>query len=107
MAPSFDPWQNYRQRRRLLIGSILVGLGLFVAGGFTARAQHSVTPFYIGLALLVGLTAWGAAPFSDFPCPKCGEPFLQKGRQRNLFARKCLHCRHPKWADPNGSSPTG
>jgi hypothetical protein len=106
MAQPFDPWQNYRQRRRLLVGSTLAGLALFIAGGCIARAQHAVPPFYIGLGLFVGLVAWGTAPLADFPCPKCGEPFVHKGRRRNMFARACLHCQHPKWAPAPETDPT-
>jgi len=95
MAKNPDPWQNYRQRRRLLLGSILAGLAVFITGACIARAQHAVQPFYIGLALCVGLLAWGSAPLADFPCPKCGESFAH-----NLFTRSCLHCLHPKWAEP-------
>jgi hypothetical protein len=93
-------WQDYRNRRRLLLCTALAGAAVFALCIFVARARHSVGPFYWGLAVLVGGIAWGTIPLADFPCPKCGEPFSQKGWIRNLATRTCLHCRHPKWSDP-------
>lgn len=96
MAQNPDPWQEYRRSRRLLLGSALFGLAALAAGFAIARGQHSAKPLYVGLAALVLLLIWGSAPLGGFPCPHCGEPFTSKGRQRNLFTRKCLHCQHPR-----------
>jgi hypothetical protein len=96
MAQPLDPWQDYRHRRRLLLWAVLAGLALFGAGLHLARTRHSAKPFYVGLALLTGLCAWGTTPLAEFPCPRCGEPFSSRGRRRNLFTRKCLHCQYPK-----------
>jgi hypothetical protein len=37
-----------------------------------------------------------------FGCPRCGRRFfMPKGRNPNIFARRCMHCGLPKWAsDP-------
>jgi predicted RNA-binding Zn-ribbon protein involved in translation (DUF1610 family) len=35
-----------------------------------------------------------------FPCPRCGKWFFAKWWYRNSFARRCVHCGLPKWADP-------
>jgi hypothetical protein len=41
--------------------------------------------------------------YSTWPCPRCGEPFHGKTRWYanwiNPFARRCLHCRLPRWAE--------
>ena len=100
MSPSSEPWQEYRRRRRLLLGAALAGLVLFLGSFPVARARHSAKPVYIGLGLCIGLIAWASAPISDFSCPQCGEAFMHNGRHRDLFTRKCLHCQHPRWADP-------
>jgi hypothetical protein len=100
MSPRTDPWQVYRRLRRVLFGAALVGLGCFGVGFHLARTRHAVTPFYVGLAVWVGMIAWGAMPLGEFPCPRCGEPFSQRGRTRNLLSRRCLHCQLPKWANP-------
>jgi hypothetical protein len=100
MAQSRDAWREYRKYRRLLVWGVLAGLALFAGGILLARSWHSARPFYVGLALLVGALAWTSVPLAEFPCPRCGEPFSHRGRARNLFARRCLHCQHPKWSDP-------
>lgn len=96
MARTPDPWQEYRRSRRLLLGSALAGLAALTVGFYVAKVQHSPKPLYVGLATLVLLAIWGSGPLAEFPCPHCGEPFTRKDRQRNLFTRKCLHCRHPR-----------
>jgi len=98
MPPPIDAWQDYRRRRKLLLWAALAGAAVFAVCIQVARVEHSVKPFYWGLAVLAGAAAWALLPLADFPCPNCGEPFSQKGRTRNLFNRVCLHCRHPKWA---------
>jgi hypothetical protein len=98
LAP--PPWQIYRARRRLLLRSALAGLVVFLAAFPVAKVHHSAKPVYIGLAIFIGLLGWASAPLADFHCPQCGEPFTHNGRQRNLFTRNCLHCRHPRWAEP-------
>jgi hypothetical protein len=32
------------------------------------------------------------------PCPRCGKAFFRAGAFHNLFAKSCLHCGLPKWA---------
>ena len=92
-----DAWKEYRQRRRLLLWAALVGAAVFAWCIHLARAQHSVSPFYVGLAVFVGAIAWATVPLSEFECPNCGEAFHHRGRSRNLFARRCLHCQHRKF----------
>jgi hypothetical protein len=100
MSPVSAPWLAYRRARRLLLGGFLGGLALFAASFPVARAFRSDKPLYVGLALFVGLAALASAPLSRFLCPKCGQPFIHKPRRRDVFTRACLHCRHPRWADP-------
>ncbi|MGA2080221.1 MAG: hypothetical protein ABSH53_06365 [Holophaga sp.] len=100
MTPTSDPWHVYRRGRRLLLAGFLAGLALFAASFPVAKAWQSDRPLYVGLALFLGAAALGLAPLNSFLCPKCGEPFIHKGRQRNVFTRRCLNCRHPRWADP-------
>jgi hypothetical protein len=98
-----DPWKDYRRRRRLLILGTLSGLLVFVGSFPVAKKYQSERPLYVGLAVFLLVTFGCTAPLNDFACPKCGEPFTHKGRHRDMFTRKCLHCRHPLWADPGGS----
>ncbi|MDR3670848.1 MAG: hypothetical protein P4L36_08390 [Holophaga sp.] len=107
MSQPIDAWQEYRHRRRVLFLALLAGVALFGGGLHLARTRHSAKPFYVGLALLVGMTAWGSTPLVEFPCPKCGEPFSYRGRSRNLFTRKCMNCQHPKWAPAVSAKEAG
>jgi len=100
MNPIPDPWNDYRQRRRRLRWSFLVGLAAFVASFPVARRMQSERPLFVGLALFLGAIMSGFAPLEDFACPQCGEPFIHHGWRRNLFTRHCLNCRHPRWAPP-------
>jgi len=97
MSQRANAWKDYRQRRRLLLGATLVGVAIFSYCFHLARVRHAVSPFYVGLAVLVGLIAWGTTPLAEFPCPNCGEAFHHRGRTRNLLTRKCLHCQHRKY----------
>ena len=99
--PALSPtWRDYRRRRRLLLWGFLGGLVLFAASFPVAKAWQSERPLYVGLALFLGATALGSVPLSHFLCPKCGEPFTHRGRHRDTFARRCVHCRHPRWEEP-------
>jgi len=92
-----DPWKEYRRCRRLLLWSALAGTAVFAVCIHLARTQHAVAPFYVGLAVFVGAIAWATVQLGEFECPNCGEAFHHKGKTRNLFTRKCLHCQHRKY----------
>ena len=96
MTPRADPWQDYRRCRRLLRWAFLAGLACCAGGFLVARAQHAVRPLYVGLGIFVCVVAWASLPLAEFPCPNCGEPFVHRGRHRNLFTRKCMNCQHPR-----------
>ena len=95
-----DPWQDYRKRRRLLLAGTFFGLLLFIGSFPVAKAWQSDRPLYVGLALFLLVTFGCTAPLNDFTCPKCGEAFTHKGRHRDMFTRKCVHCKFPRWGDP-------
>jgi hypothetical protein len=100
MTPPSASWQPYRRARRLLLAGFLAGLAVFAASIPVARAFRSDQPLCFGLALFLGLAALGGVPLSRFLCPRCGKPFVHRPRLRNVFARACVHCRHPRWAEP-------
>ncbi len=75
---------------------------------FARYASHNAAKV-IGLALFA---AWVVLLFRFFyvsgeyvywSCPRCGKPFHYVarwyGRWNNPFARRCVHCGLPKWAD--------
>ena len=63
----------------------------------------------IGAVILVWFVAFAVVGYikTNFTCPRCGELFFHKfdarpwrrSYQHNPFARRCMHCGLPKWAD--------
>jgi predicted RNA-binding Zn-ribbon protein involved in translation (DUF1610 family) len=100
MSPRPDPWQDYRRRRWRVLWAALAGLAVFACSLLLCRHLHSAKPAFVGLVVWIGLTVRASVRLSNFPCPKCGKPFTCNDDLRDGGARKCLHCQHPKWADP-------
>ena len=98
MPPTSDPWQDYRKRRNRLLWVALAGMAVFAASFPICSHLHSAKPAFAGLVLWLGsaLLAW--VPLSNFPCPKCGKPFIYNDTFRDCAARECVHCDHPKWS---------
>jgi len=94
-------WQDYRKRRRRLLWAALAGLALFGASFLVAGRLHSAKPVFAGFALFLGATVLGSVAFSNFPCPKCGKPFIYTDDLRDTFTSRCVHCGLPKWSDPD------
>ena len=97
---SHDSWQNHRFWSRLswvlflgwpaniLVFPILYAINApEILGYIWALA-------WMGALVIVGNLAIG------FRCPRCGEPFFRWSWGYNGFARKCVHCGLPKWAEP-------
>ena len=105
----FEEWAELRRLRQRVLTIALTGAGVFVLVPLVTRyASHSAANV-IGLALFV---AWAVLLFRFFfvsreyvywSCPRCGKPFHYVARWygtwNNPFARRCLHCGLPKWAD--------
>jgi len=100
MANTPDAWQDYRRRRRRLIGVALCGLLLMGLGIRLTVARRSGKPILAAVALAVGGTLFASFSLSAFPCPKCGKPFTYDEYTRDGFTRTCVHCQLPKWSDP-------
>ena len=62
-----------------------------------AKAHHSAKPLVAGLVLFLGGTVLASVSFSNFPCPRCGKPFIHGEDTRDGFTRHCVHCMLPKW----------
>ena len=50
-------------------------------------------------AACIALMLWAGMRVINWRCPRCGEPYLRGSFYHNAFARACLHCDLPKWAD--------
>ena len=96
-----SPWDEYRKRRNLawfaFLGYVPVVFGV---GMFSVRLLSTLTPvFVVAIAWMVFfiITANRAL---RYPCPRCGKWFFEKWWYHNSFARRCVHCGLPKYADP-------
>jgi hypothetical protein len=77
-------------------------LAIFFAIGLPLSALTGTKPDYFGFAIascwiaVCVVTGWRVALFS---CPRCHKWFFATWWYRNPFARKCVHCGLPKWAN--------
>jgi hypothetical protein len=77
-------------------------LTIFLVVGLPLSALTGIKADYFGYAVAI---CWIAASVvagvraAWFPCPRCGKPFFASWWYRNPFARKCVHCGLPKWAN--------
>src|ERR1700747_3573322 len=98
--PDFSAaWRDYRRRRLWFLVVWLGGFAVVVTLFYSFGAViHSELPFYVivgswGLGFLVS-----SLRLSYFRCPRCRKWFfLRPFLSHNLFARRCVHCRLPKW----------
>ena len=105
-----DPiWAELRKRERICWVLLLAYVPVVAIIGFSlGRLVDSSVPFLLvagawACALLVagnGVLSW--------PCPRCGQPFFSTRWYYNTFARRCVHCKLPKWAlaSPASASDT-
>jgi hypothetical protein len=95
-GPYAAAWADYRQRWRLFVLTLLA-LPIAVLA----------TPFVgsIGVVAVFVAGAYASNRCTRWLCPRCGKPFFSHTpmwawRQRaHPFARRCLHCGLPKWAE--------
>jgi hypothetical protein len=107
-----EEWQELRTLRRRIIVAACVGLACLLLLG-EVRLLPPLWSRSIGLAALASWCVslytffYNEGQYCSWSCPRCGERFHWKqyrfGRNVNPFARRCLHCALPKWAetDPN------
>lgn len=96
--PVKSAWDGYRRWRRWEYAPIAVWLIIVLF------PQCVVIAFPLFAALIAVL----AVKVTYFNCPQCGNPFFYgsgfiayKG-----WAKACVHCGHPKWAEPVPKQPS-
>lgn len=73
-------------------------LGNFFAVGLPLSALTGIKPDYFGSRHAGFQHALSLAGVALFSCPRCHKWFFATW-YRNPFARKCVHCGLPKWAN--------
>ena len=107
--PYYGQWMTYRSVWRRSLGLTLL---LFLGGGLLSLGLVEVLwPAAPSWAQPASVLPWavaaivaGQAPIR-WPCPRCGKPFHSTFWFRNAFAKRCVHCRLPKWARSPTSDP--
>lgn len=102
-APSYEEqWKDYRRRRRwfwiaflgYLPGVPLIGMPL----GYLFSSEKAVMVVAIAWMAAIAITSYRAGAWR---CPRCGETYFAKPWISNPLARRCLHCKLPKYScDP-------
>ena len=104
MADYTEPWREYRKRRNLLLFAFLAYMPIVGLFGFlTIRAFKTTTPAFVAAFTWMAFYAVAGIRFQCFKCPRCGKRFFAKWWYHNMFARRCVHCGLPKYADPIAS----
>jgi predicted RNA-binding Zn-ribbon protein involved in translation (DUF1610 family) len=92
-------WDDYRRRAGWFYLLWLGGVVVIAVGTAISRrllGDDKVVAWILGLAWMIGFVITGYRK-TKFPCPRCGNPFFMRLFWTNAFARKCVHCRLPKW----------
>lgn len=108
---SSDPycaaWRDYaRVRTRSLVLPIALFYGGAAVTAVLAAAIGDGAPDWLWPAAFVpwlGAAILTGQPGIHVACPRCGKAFHSTSWYSNAYARRCVHCRLPKWAprDPD------
>ncbi len=89
-------WDSYRRRLWGLAVATLFGIPAAVLV-IVRQLMPDAAGFVLALGILgTWILLWMRALW--WKCPRCNKPFFANSMIRNPFARKCLHCKLPKWA---------
>src|SRR5262245_26733337 len=93
-------WNEYRRRRKLFA---FVFIGYMPAVGAVAFLESWI--FHRQSFAFVLAFGWMAAflvsgiRLNTWRCPRCGKWFFATWSYNNPFARRCVHCKLPKYSN--------
>jgi len=99
--PYYAQWMEYRCVQWRSLGLVLL---LFWGGAVSTALLATLVRGAPQWAWVAAVLPWAIAaivasqPPIRTPCPRCGKPFHSTFWYYNRFARRCVHCRLPKWA---------
>ncbi|MGI8788312.1 MAG: hypothetical protein ACR2HG_11185 [Pyrinomonadaceae bacterium] len=102
-----EKWDDYKKRSRIYWFAVMVFVVALAIGLPLAVTKFSPTLFYVYLSAL-GAAGFAISVFgfyqTHWKCPRCGQPFFRRPDWLgkifyNLFARRCMNCGLPKWAE--------
>jgi len=96
--PDFSSaWQDYKKRQLWFYVIWLGGMAVvFMLAYPLTTLLDSIALFYILLAGQVCAFFVASRRLYRFKCPRCHEEFFTN-LIHNPFARRCVHCKLPKW----------
>jgi len=96
-----DVWEEYRRKRNLFWFAFFGFLpSVALVGVLSFRVFYTFTPAMVAAITGVVFLIIAAERALRFRCPRCGEMFFKKSIDSDSFARRCVHCGLPKYADP-------
>jgi hypothetical protein len=96
-------WEEYRKRQKffwlstLIIFPLIFFSGVFFNEFFKVEITGGLdigSLYFIAFAIIVGISSFR---FQLWKCPRCGNAFHWAWWWSSVFARKCLHCKLPKY----------
>ncbi len=102
-------WRDLK-RRRIIFWAVFLGyipgtMAVFLLVGLPVSALTGIKPDYFFAAIaLCWMVAFVVTSLrmTLFSCPRCKKSFFASWWYHNSFARKCVHCGLPKWANSEG-----
>jgi hypothetical protein len=101
-------WAELRRLRRRVLTVVFGGATVFALvplSRFAPQRAANALGFALFAAWVFLLVKFffASGEYVHWSCPRCGKPFHYiahwYGRWNNPFARRCVHCALPKWAD--------
>lgn len=106
-SQKISAWSDYRSRRRWFFGVWLGGLPavFYILGAFNWIFHPDPDSNIFGILVAIVAGTWMISfailglRLTLFRCPCCGEHFFCNWFSSDQFARRCVHCGLPKWAE--------
>jgi len=97
----FEPqWIEYRRRRKLFAFVFIGYMPVVSAAAFIEGRIFHTQIFAFTLAFgWMAFFLMSGIRLNTWPCPRCGEWFFATWWYNNPFARRCVHCKLPKYSD--------
>jgi hypothetical protein len=101
MTDYAELWQEYRRRRNLLLFAFVGYIpAVALTEILTTWMFKTATPPFVVAFSWMAFYAVAGIRLQRFKCPRCSRLFFAKWWYHNMFARGCVHCGLPKYADP-------
>jgi Zn ribbon nucleic-acid-binding protein len=92
-------WGELKKRKNLALFAFFAYVPItFLFGVLTHPFLQSDKPVIVFAIAWMFFFAVASSRFYAFACPRCGNRFFTRWWYHNSFARKCVHCKLPKYS---------